>query len=272
MNEKPELSDGHGRIANEIMEALSRTYMSSYESQFLWCLFRKTYGWNKKEDTLPISQIAEVTGIHLAHVSRTKKKLLHRRIITQTGNKISFNKYHSQWLRLPKQVSITQTGNPAHSGKSPPPIQVTLPPPVQADSKDTPKDIIQKTSVGKPTEGDSKNADLFFELIIDTNPADRTKHEKNPRLKITRVAAWARDIEKMRRLDGVTDKQIEFMLTWLFRSNKKNALFWQRNIRSGTTLREKWPRLVMACREDYAAAQKGNLNMPDFRSTSPQSV
>jgi phage replication O-like protein O len=111
MSEKPELSDGHTRIANEIMDALARTYLSSYESQFLWCLLRKTYGWGKKEDYIAIVQIVASTGMHRSHVSRTKKKLIDRRIVTQTGNKVAFNKYYSQWRELPKQVTVTQTGS-----------------------------------------------------------------------------------------------------------------------------------------------------------------
>ena len=124
MNEKPELSDGHTKIANEILDTLAKTYLSSYESQFLWFLFRKTYGWNQKNDRISVSQIVKGTGIRQSHVSRTKKKLIERKIVTQTGNKIGFNKYWSQWMDIPKQV-YTQTGikdipkqvlPPPHSG------------------------------------------------------------------------------------------------------------------------------------------------------------
>ncbi len=147
MNEKPELSDGHTKIANEILDTLAKTYLSSYESQFLWFLFRKTYGWNQKNDRISVSQIVKGTGIHKSHVSRTKKKLLQRKIVTQTGNKIGFNKYWSQWCELPKQVTVTQIGN------TPPPIQVTPPAqtgnkklPKQADTNINSKDTITKDS------------------------------------------------------------------------------------------------------------------------------
>lgn len=124
-----------------------------------------------------------------------------------------------------------------------------------------------KALVAKATEEDTRYAESLFDSIVDTNPADRTKHEKNPALKESRVKNWAEDVEKMRRLDGVTQKQLDFMLQWLFRSNGKNAMFWQKNVRSGATLREKWPQLVMACKEDHqrsqAIAQKGSLTMPE---------
>lgn len=125
----------------------------------------------------------------------------------------------------------------------------------------------EKALVAKATEEDVQYSEALYNSILDTNPADRTKHDKNPGLKEGRVKKWAEDIEKMRRIDGVTEKQLAFMLQWLFRSNGKNALFWQKNIRSGATLREKWPQLVMACKEDHqrsqSLSQKGSLTMPE---------
>lgn len=166
MSEHPELSDGYGKIANEIMDALSATYMSSYESQFLWCLFRHTYGWSKKDDLITLSEVAASTGMHLSHVSRTKKKLLHRKIVTQTGNKIAFNKYYSQWVRLPKQVMLPKQvtkKTPAHLGKSPPPVQVSDPPPVQVTTpykENKKKDVKESGAKIAPTP--SQIASEFF--------------------------------------------------------------------------------------------------------------
>jgi len=72
----PQAEDGHVDIANEIVEILAKTYLSSYESQVLWAIFRKTYGWHKKEDWITNTQIAEMTGIAESHISRTLKKLI----------------------------------------------------------------------------------------------------------------------------------------------------------------------------------------------------
>jgi hypothetical protein len=124
-----------------------------------------------------------------------------------------------------------------------------------------------KSLVAKATEEDTKHAESLFMMILTANPADRTKYEKNPAQKEPRVKKWAEDIEKLKRIDGATDHQIDFMIKWLFGSSLKNALFWQKNVRSGATLREKWPQLVMACKEDHqrsqVAAQKGSLTMPE---------
>jgi phage replication O-like protein O len=134
-----QVENGYTRIANELVEALASTYLSPYEWQVLMAIFRKTYGYNKKSDWIANSQLSELTGIYKAHISRTTKKLVERGIVTQTGNRLSFNKDYSSWL--PKQVTIkkvTQTGNTVtQMGNAELPKQV--------DTKDnTTKDNIQK--------------------------------------------------------------------------------------------------------------------------------
>jgi len=134
-----QLEDGYTQIANEIMEHLASTYLSPYEWQVLMAIFRKTYGYHKKFDWIANSQLVGLTGIHKAHVSRTVKKLLTKNIVTQIGNKLSFNKSFSSWL--PKQVTtkpVTQIGNSVTQ-------MGILELPKQADTKDNiTKDNIQK--------------------------------------------------------------------------------------------------------------------------------
>jgi len=101
----PQREDGHVDIANEIVEYLAKTYLSSYESQVLWAIFRKTYGWHKKEDWITNTQITEMTGIAESHVSRTIKKLIQRNIVSKNGKKLSFQKNYDKWEKIPKQVN-----------------------------------------------------------------------------------------------------------------------------------------------------------------------
>ena len=102
----PQREDGHVDIANEIVEALAKTYLSSYESQVLWAIFRKTYGWHKKKDWITGTQLTEITGIVKSHISRTLKKLVKRNMIVKNGEGLSFQKDYDKWKKLPKQVTI----------------------------------------------------------------------------------------------------------------------------------------------------------------------
>ena len=108
----PQLENGFTRIANEILENLSRVQMSGTEWQFVMCLFRKTYGFNKSEDWITGSQIVMMTGLKKERVSEAKKRLIERKIVTEKRNKISFQKDHDQWVELRKSVTgVTEKRN-----------------------------------------------------------------------------------------------------------------------------------------------------------------
>jgi len=101
----PQLENGYFRIANEIAEVLMRTNLSAYQSRILWAIFRRTYGFNKKEDWLSNSQLVDLTGLWKQHIYRTIKELLGRNLVTKRGYKIAFNKDYQQWRELPKGVT-----------------------------------------------------------------------------------------------------------------------------------------------------------------------
>src|SRR3990167_6396213 len=111
--ENPQLENGHLDIANELVEALARTQLSGYESRVLWAVFRKTYGWHKKEDWMSFNQLRVLTQLKDSHISRTLKLLVMRKILTKGGKLLSFNKYYNEWgsskglntHHLPKGVS-----------------------------------------------------------------------------------------------------------------------------------------------------------------------
>jgi phage replication O-like protein O len=155
------VEDGHVDIANEIAEALARTYLSSAESRILWAILRKTYGWHKKTDRISYSQLEDMTSMDRRHIAPALKRLISRQIITQTGNgqklQYGLQKNYQNWQTitdtgndrhepLPKQVTsvtITQTGN------TPLPIQVTEPLPKQVNTKEK-KETIQKKNIYIP--------------------------------------------------------------------------------------------------------------------------
>lgn len=108
----PQLENGFTRIAHEILENLSRVQMSGSEWQFVMCLFRKTYGYNKSEDWITGSQIVKMTGMKKERVSEAKKRLLEREIVTENRNKISFQKDWERWKELRKSVTkVTEKRN-----------------------------------------------------------------------------------------------------------------------------------------------------------------
>lgn len=98
----PQLENGFIKISNEIYEALMRVRLASSENRILMAIFRKTYGFNKKEDRISLSQFAEMTGISRRNCLRVIQGLKNKNLITV--KKIShvkviyaFQKDHDRW-------------------------------------------------------------------------------------------------------------------------------------------------------------------------------
>lgn len=108
----PQVEDGHTKIANEIMDALCRIRIPGEEGQVLNAILRKTYGWNKCEDAISLSQFVEMTGLNKPHVIHALSGLLLKKviIIAEKGNSpakvYKINKDYEQWEPLPKKVTL----------------------------------------------------------------------------------------------------------------------------------------------------------------------
>jgi phage replication O-like protein O len=115
MPPSPQKENGYTPIANEIMEALMRVNLSPAETRVLWFLFRKTYGWNKKSDRIPLSQFSQATGIERRNVHRALKKLSSKQMIAivQTDDRMAatyrFQKDYSRWKLSSKQTTPPRT-------------------------------------------------------------------------------------------------------------------------------------------------------------------
>ena len=122
----PQKENGYTPIAHSILEALSKQVISSDEWRILIVIFRKTYGWDKKEDCISLGQFSEATGIKRAHIPRIIRRLLSRNIIirgvprsgnsvTRSGNTLNITyglqKDFDSWRVFPKQGTVPQPGN-----------------------------------------------------------------------------------------------------------------------------------------------------------------
>ena len=97
----PQAEDGHIDIANETAEVLAKTNLSEYENRILWVIWRKTYGWHKKQDQISFTQFQKATGLHRRHVQRTLKRLMERNIVASQGYSriitYQFQKDYTKW-------------------------------------------------------------------------------------------------------------------------------------------------------------------------------
>ena len=170
MNDKtPQLEDGYMRIAIEVWEALGRYRLSGEEWLVLNCILRKTYGWQKKEDHIPLSQFNKYTGLKPQYVHRALKKLSSKKIITiikkddSQVNLYRFNKLFSQWITITKKgysrPTITNKDTPLSSKKViAPRLQLSSKKVISIDTKDT-------------NTKDNISVNAFITLFRDINPS-----------------------------------------------------------------------------------------------------
>lgn len=223
----PRAENGHIDIANELAEVLMRTNFSAYQSRILWVIWRKTLGWHKDEDWIANSQIVGMTGISKGHVSRTKKELILRNVVTQRGNKLAFNKDYTQWRELPIGVTPYRT---LPNRVTPLPNGVTPVTQRGGHKRNYTKETIQKK---KPYVEDSvefRLASLLYERIL-TN---------DPKAKKPKFQEWAHIIDLLIRKDERDPQKIQAVIEWCQQDE-----FWRSNILSARKLREKFPELSL---------------------------
>ncbi len=91
---------------------------------------------------------------------------------------------------------------------------------------------------------------LLSSGLRQTNPAFQQKYPSDLECS-ARLDSWAKDFDKMLRIDKATEGQITFVINWLFTSQGRNALFWRPNIQSAGKLREKFSTLVPIIKQEH---------------------
>ncbi|GAH32328.1 unnamed protein product, partial [marine sediment metagenome] len=105
---------GRYKRANKIMEALASIRIPGEARQVLDVILRKTYGWNKEEDEISLSQFKKATGLLRPNIIRARGKLLNMNIISviQKDNTdittYRFQKNYTKWKPLSKRITLSK--------------------------------------------------------------------------------------------------------------------------------------------------------------------
>lgn len=216
----PQLENGYLKIANSIWEALGKYRLSGEEWLILNCVLRKTYGFNKKQDHISLSQFSEYTGLKRASAVRAIKKLVAKKLLgssksaTSLASIYSFNKQFTEWTPSSKKAT-TSSSNTATKGSS---NNATH----KRHIKNNIKNISTKVdSLKTQTKVDNRNPEVLYILdtykkLLDQNPIDHYPY---------RVAYnFRQSIMKMRRLlEGTAynktyEQTIEGSFAWYMRT------------------------------------------------------
>lgn len=82
---KADCEDGFTRIANLLLEALALARLNGIQKGICMFIFRRTYGWNRSEDAITLSEFAEACGSSREYISRQLAVLIKKNIICRVA-------------------------------------------------------------------------------------------------------------------------------------------------------------------------------------------
>lgn len=108
----PQVEDGYTRISNELLGALVLADLTKQQWEVLMAVVRKTYGFNKTEDDIALSQLAAMTAGDRSNLSKVVISLVDRRILIRSkgrhGQLLGINKDYAQWGLKADRAAIVQ--------------------------------------------------------------------------------------------------------------------------------------------------------------------
>lgn len=100
----PQLEDGYTRIANEILEVVSKVKLNGTQFKIIMAIWRYTYGFNRKDSEFSLGFLAEAINSNKQQVKRELDKLIEDNVITvvkeagfNASRRLGFNKNYTEW-------------------------------------------------------------------------------------------------------------------------------------------------------------------------------
>jgi len=112
----PQKENGFIPISTELVDQFCRYRFSGEEWLVLWAVIRKTYGWQRKEDNISLSQLEALTGLPKPNIIRARSKLLSKKIIVISFDnkdnkpvaKYCIQKDYDKWEPLSKRQQLSK--------------------------------------------------------------------------------------------------------------------------------------------------------------------
>lgn len=224
-----QVENGFTKIANEILEALVKVRLPPSEKDLIIFIIRKTYGYNKKEDRISLTQFEKATDLSRPTVVKALKNLIIRKMVVKVGLLLKFNKDYETWVvntpLLVKNKNTTSKLTLTKNGKH------TL---TYKRKKEMTKEI------GKQS---SQNINLLIKEFESINPSSKNFYERSPQRK---ACQFLIDTYGLERVIMVVQKTLP----------KTNGLQFFPTITTPIQLQDKWATLESAIKRYQAEHKK----------------
>lgn len=227
----PQCENGYTRIANELLEALAKIRIPGEAMQVFLVIVRKTYGFGKKEDAIPLSQFCLATGLKRPNVVRAIKLLERMNLVIKSDTTLVSKVIPPVIKNDTRTVRIYRFNKDFEAWK---PLSKTIPPSINSDNRGSIKsDTLKRNIQKKIYTSDSVEVGLSEKLLS-------LIRQRNENFKQPNIQQWASHVDKMIRIDKRILDEIERVIRWC-----QADAFWQNNILSTEKLRKQYDRLCM---------------------------
>ena len=179
-------------------------------------------------------ETAEKHGVSQQVVSKIKKEVYGTTYYKPSSNTTNLN------------VDVDDNGD----------VNEIVSPPEEPDGDVSPSAVKKTQTIPEQAE---RLAHLLYDLHRQSDPHFTTNQKH--------IEQWAKDIEKLSRIDKRSYEDIEKVIRWV----KTEGNFWCPNIISGSKLREKYPRVFLQMQQQYARSPpEGKNKRFDYNATGAQ--
>jgi phage replication O-like protein O len=222
----PQIEKGHTRIANEIIEQISKTDLNGTQMRIVMVIWRYTYGFRRKGHEISLTFLSESINTRKSHVDKELTTLIDRKIVNvvgigpRRGRILSFNKNYDEWQGRPTD-KITQPLPPKR---------------VKGTKVDEDKKKPRQQKMYQQDSTFYKMAVYFHEKVSATAKEAEVEHL----IAKSNLQKWADDFRKLIEIDGVDKRLAKEVMDWIPSDN-----FWRTNVLSAKKLREKFTELAI---------------------------
>lgn len=115
----PQLENGYTRIANEILEVVSKAKFNGTQFKILIIIWRYTYGFNRKDSEFSLKFLSEATNCNKQQIKRELDKLIEKKVVIvikesdpNISRRLSFNKKYTEWevdgIEYSKKITVSE--------------------------------------------------------------------------------------------------------------------------------------------------------------------
>lgn len=261
----PQIEKGHTRIANEILEHISKTNLNGTQFRIVMVIWRYTYGFQRKQHELSSAYISQAIGIkNRSVVIRELNVLLDRKIISVVGNGsrgtkiLKFNKNYDEWYDC--SLNSDQSSLLSKQSTELLPNQSTELLSDQRHKKEILKERKERNTRKQKTFDEDntyfKMATYFHKRVSHVAKEAGVEHL----IKKANLQKWADDFRKLIELDGVDKRLAKQVMDWVTTDD-----FWKTNILSAKKLREKFGELAIKMKSSKKTRQTTPSIIKDSR-------